>query len=72
LSPAILPGGGFAECDFFYAGEAKDERMFIVRKGKIVWSYKQPAKGEISNAVLLPNGNILFAHQFAMTENQFQ
>jgi outer membrane protein assembly factor BamB len=68
LSPAVLPGSGLAQHDFFYAGEAKAERMFIVRGGKIVWSYEHPGKGEISDAVLLPNGNILFSHQLAITE----
>jgi len=54
--------------DFFYAGEAQQERMFIVRQGRVAWSYTYPGKGEISDAVLLGNGNILFAHQFAVTE----
>jgi outer membrane protein assembly factor BamB len=67
-SPAVLPGSGLAQHDFFYAGEAKDERMFIVRGGTVVWSYQHPAKGEISDAVLLPKGNILFAHQSGITE----
>lgn len=66
--PAVLPGNGLAEHDFFYAGEAKDRRMFIVKNGKIVWSYDNPeGKGEISDAVLLSSGNILFAHQFGVT-----
>jgi outer membrane protein assembly factor BamB len=67
-APVVLPGRGLAEHDFFYAGEAKDERMFIVRQGQIVWAYTHPGRGEISDAVLLPNGNILFAHQYAITE----
>jgi outer membrane protein assembly factor BamB len=67
-APAVLPGNGLAEHDFFYAGEAKQERMFIVRKGEVVWSCTHPGKGEISDAVLLPNGNVLFAHQFGITE----
>ena len=67
-APAVLPGAGLAQHDFFYAGEAKQERMFIVRGGKVVWSYTHPAKGEISDAVLLTNGNILFAHQYGVTE----
>ena len=66
--PALLPGKGLAEHDFFYAGEAKEERMFIVRRGRVTWSHTHPGKGEISDAVLLPNGNILFAHQFGITE----
>lgn len=64
---APLPGRGLAEHDFFYAGEAKDRKMFIVRQGKIVWSYDDPAgRGEISDAILLSNGNVLLAHQFAV------
>jgi hypothetical protein len=66
--PAVLPGKGLAEHDFFYAGEGKTERMYIVRDGKVAWSYVHPGKGEISDAVLQPNGNILFAHQFGVTE----
>jgi outer membrane protein assembly factor BamB len=66
--PAVLPGKGLAQHDFFYAGEAKEERMFIVRGGQVVWSYTHPGKGEISDAVLMPNGNILFAHQYGITE----
>jgi hypothetical protein len=68
LVPAELPGKGLAQHDFFYAGEAKVERMLIVRDGKIVWDYTHPADGEISDAVLEPNGRILFAHQHGVTE----
>jgi hypothetical protein len=68
MAPAKLPGAGLAQHDFFYAGEAKEERMFIVRNGRVVWSYTHPGKGEISDAVRLSNGNILFAHQFGVTE----
>ena len=67
-APATLPGAGLAQHDFFYAGEAKTERMFIVRGGAIVWSYTHDGKGEISDAVLLPGGNVLFAHQYGITE----
>lgn len=66
--PDVLPGKGLAEHDFFYAGEGKEERMYIVRDGKIAWSYTHDGKGEISDAILLPNGNILFAHQYGVTE----
>jgi hypothetical protein len=68
MAPAVLPGNGLAQHDFFYAGEQKKHHMFIVRKGQIAWSYVDDAsKGEISDAVLLSNGNILFAHQFGVT-----
>ena len=66
-APAVLPGGGLAGHDFFYAGEARQRRMFIVKKGRVVWSYDDPAGcGEISDAMLLSNGNVLLAHQFAV------
>jgi len=68
LAPATLPGNGLAEHDFLYAGEGKDQRMYLIRNGAIVWSYANPgAKGEISDAVLMANGNVLFAHQFGVT-----
>ena len=68
-APATLPGKGLAQHDFVYSGESHDRRIFIVRGGKIVWSYDDPAgKGEISDMVMLSNGNILFAHQFGVTE----
>jgi outer membrane protein assembly factor BamB len=68
-APVVLPGKGLAQHDFMYAGESHERRIFIVHGGKIVWSYDDPAgKGEISDAVMLSNGNILFAHQFGLTE----
>jgi outer membrane protein assembly factor BamB len=68
VAPAILPGKGPAEFDFFYAGEAKQRKMYIVRNGKITWSYIDTlGKGEISDAVLMKNGNVLFAHQYGVT-----
>ena len=66
--PAELPGKGLAQHDFLYAGEAKTRDIYIVRQGKVIWSYHDPAgRGEISDAVRLSNGNILFAHQFGVT-----
>jgi hypothetical protein len=57
-----------ARHDFLYAGESHQRNIFIVRGGKVVWSYSDPAgRGEISDAVMLSNGNILFAHQFGVT-----
>ena len=68
-APAQLPGNGLAQHDFVYSGESHDRRVFIVRGGKIAWSYDDPTgKGEISDMVMLSNGNILIAHQFDLTE----
>ena len=68
LSPATLPGNGLKQHDFFYAGESPLECMYVVRDGAIAWSYTHNGKGEISDAVILPNGNIWIAHQFGITE----
>jgi hypothetical protein len=55
--------------DFFYAGESHDRKLSIVKGGKVVWSFEEPeGRGEVSDAVMLSNGNILFAHQFAVEE----
>jgi hypothetical protein len=66
-APSVLPGNGLAQHDFLYAGESKQRRAFIVRKGQVIWSYDDPqGRGEISDAVLLSNGNLLIAHQYAV------
>lgn len=67
MAPTDLPGRGLAQHQFFYAGEQKEHRMFIVKHGRVVWSYVDSSgKGEISDAVMLSNGNILFAHQYGV------
>jgi hypothetical protein len=60
---------GLARHDFLYAGESHDRNLFVVRKGKIAWSWSDSGdKGEISDAVMLSNGNILFTRQFGISE----
>jgi hypothetical protein len=69
VSSSSLPGKGLAQHDFLYAGESHDRKIFIVREGKIIWSHEDPTgKGEISDAVMLSNGDVLFTHQFGVTE----
>ncbi len=69
LAPATLPGNGLAQHDFFYAGEAHTEDMYIVRKGVVAWSYHVPKGGpELSDAVLMSNSNVVFAHMGGVTE----
>ena len=31
-----LPGKGLSQFDFFYAGESKEQNMYIVKSGRIV------------------------------------
>ena len=64
-----------ARHDFFYAGQSKQRRMFIVRKGQVEWSYQdQLRRGEISDAILMKGDaresdyHILVAHQYGIAE----
>jgi hypothetical protein len=67
-APVTLPGNGVRQHNFFYAGEQKQQKMYIVKDGRVVWSYVNPnSKGEISDAVLMSNGDVVFAHQFGVT-----
>ena len=67
-APTTLPGSGLSQHDFFYAGEASSRDMYIIRHGAIAWEYHDAkGHGEISDAMLLSNGNVLFAHQFGVT-----
>ena len=60
---------GLDRHNFFYAGEAKIHDMYKVENGAVTWHYHNPdSRGEISDAILLTDGNILFAHQFGITE----
>ena len=55
--------------NFFYAGQSKQRRMFIVKDGQVSWSYDDKLKrGEISDAVLMSDGHILVAHQYGVAE----
>ena len=58
-----------ARHDFFYAGQSKQRRMFIVKEGQVSWRYQDKLlKGEISDAILLTDGHILVAHQHGIAE----
>ncbi len=55
--------------DFFYAGQSKQRRMFMVKDGQVCWTYQdQLKKGEISDALLMTDGHILVAHQYGVAE----
>ncbi len=63
------PSRDLSRHDFFYAGERIEHKMYKVKDGKIVWEYYDPAgKGEISDAVMMSDGNILIAHQYGIKE----
>ena len=67
-----LPGKGLEEHPFLYAGEwdhrHAEQTIFIVRDGKVDWTYQVPIKSgrdtiqEFSDATMLSNGNVVFAY----------
>lgn len=58
-----------ARHNFFYAGQSKRMRMFIVKDGKVSWAWEtKQLKGEISDAILMTDGHILIAHQYGVAE----
>jgi hypothetical protein len=71
--PAVLPGRGLAGHDFLYSGEWDTRKpvqtMFLVRGGKVVWTYEIPIKdvnnnlSEYSDMHRLSNGDIVFAYK---------
>jgi len=71
LSPDILPGKGIRQHDFVYAGEwdtrKANQSIWVVRDGKVVWSYQIPLKPEsggiqeFDDVTRLSNGDIVFS-----------
>lgn len=66
---AIAQENSLERHDFLYAGQSKRQRMCIVKDGQVQWSYEnKQSRGEISDAVLLTDGNVLIAHQYGIAE----
>ena len=72
MSPERLPGNGLAQHPFLYAGQWDHDKpvqtMYVVRDGKIVWSYAIPSKengeiSEFSDATLLSDNTIVFSRK---------
>ena len=77
-SPVTLPGNGLAQHPFLYSGEwdyrKPVQTLFLVRDGKVAWSYDIPTKDEhgtlqeLGDATMLSNGNILFSRKIGASE----
>ena len=66
---SVVTDTSLAKHDFFYAGQSKQRRMFIVKNGQVTWAYQDQLKrGEISDAILMSDGHILVAHQYGVAE----
>lgn len=60
---------GLSRHNFFYAGERPDHKMYMVKNGRVTWTYDDPAgRGETSDAILMSDGHILIAHQHGIKE----
>jgi hypothetical protein len=76
--PAVLPGNGLAEHPFLLTGEwdyrKPVQTIFLIRDGKVSWSYGIPIKDphgtleELGDATMLSNGNIVFCRKVGASE----
>ena len=76
--PAVLPGNGLLQHDFLYTGEwdyrNSTQTIYVVRGGKVVWTYAIPIKDkdgtleELGDATMLSNGNIVFCRKIGASE----
>ena len=76
--PLVLPGNGLAQHSFLFTGEWDYRRpvqtIYIIRDGKVTWSYDIPFKDatgtmqELGEAKLLANGNVLFCRKTGARE----
>jgi hypothetical protein len=62
-----LPGRGMAQHPMLFLGEGYNKLM-IVSKGKIIWSYQTGGGWEYDDAWMLSNGNILFSRMQYIAE----
>ena len=76
--PTPLPGKGLAQHPFLYAGEWDTRKavqtIFLVRGGKVVWTYSIPIKNEqgqlneFDDIHMLSNGHVLFGRKTGAAE----
>ncbi len=76
---AVLPGNGLAQHSFLYTGEwdyrdNRDQTIFLVRDGKVAWTYSIPIKDtngtlqELGDATMLSDGNVVFCRKTGASE----
>lgn len=65
--PAGLPGKGMGQHPMLYIGEGYN-KMFLVNKGKIVWTYSTGPGNEYDDVWMLSNGNVLFTRMQYIAE----
>ena len=65
--PPGLPGNGLAQHPMIYMGEGYN-KILLVNKGKIVWTYSTGTGWEYDDVWMLSNGNVLFARMQYVAE----
>jgi hypothetical protein len=65
--PDNLPGNGIAQHPMLYFGECYNI-LFMVNKGKIIWTYSTGVGCEYDDIWMLSNGNILFTRMQYIAE----
>ena len=58
--PDSLPGNGLAQHPMLYIGEGCN-KMFMINKGKTIWSYSTGKGWEYDDVWVMSNGNVLFS-----------
>jgi hypothetical protein len=66
-TPAGLPGNGLAQHPMLYAGENYN-KMFLIKDGKVIWTYSTGKGYEYDDVWMLSNGNILFTRMQYIAE----
>lgn len=59
-APANLPGNGLAQHPMLYVGE-NCNIMFLIKGGKVIWTYSIGKGPEFDDVWMLSNGNILYS-----------
>ena len=62
-----LPGNGLAQHPMLYVGE-NCNTMFLVKEGKVIWTFSTGPRPEFDDVWMLSNGNILFSRMEYVAE----
>ena len=65
--PANLPGNGLSHHPMLYVGE-NCNKMFLIKDGKVIWTYSTGTGFEFDDVWMLSNGNILFSRMKYLAE----
>jgi hypothetical protein len=60
ITRSDLPGKGLAQHPMLYVGE-NCNKMFLVKDGRVIWTYATGPRPEFDDVWMLSNGNILFS-----------